>query len=178
MKLHDYKLVEISVKFLLKEMNYMKNNIKFYEIEAMLPIYVKDKGNCTEIITKEASFIKNATIETCTKKLADYFNLSLYHNRLNYGQELGITNKVPLVINENLIYIYINVREPMFNHDAAYGLFDVNSISNVYDKEGKAVIEMNSGRIIESRQNVKSVKKNILNARLAKDIYKEKHKMP
>ena len=156
----------------------MKKIIKFNEIVAMLPIYVKDEGNCTEIITKEATFIKNATIETCTKKLADYYNLSLYHNRLNYGQELGITNKVPLVINENLIYVYINVREPMFTHDAAYGLFDVNSIANIYDKDGKAVIEMDSGRIIESRQSTKAAKKTILNARLAKDIYKEKHKMP
>ena len=153
----------------------MKNNIKFNEIEAMLPLYVKDKGNCTEIIAKDASFIKNATIETCTKNLADYYNISLYHNRLNYGQELGITNKVPLVINEKLIFIYLNVREPMFNHDAAYGLFDVNSITNVYDKEGKAVIELISGRIIETRQSVKSVKKGMLNARLAKDMYKEKH---
>ena len=156
----------------------MKNIIKFNEIVAMLPIYVKDEGNCTEIITKEATFIKNATIETCTKKLADYYNLSLYHNRLNYGQELGITNKVPLVINENLIYVYINVREPMFTHDAAYGLFDVNSIANMYDKDGKAVIEMATGRIIESRQSTRAAKKTILSARLAKDIYKEKHKMP
>lgn len=156
----------------------MRNDIKFNEIEAMLPIYVKDKGNCTEIITKAESFIKIATIETCTKKLADYYNISLYHNRLNYGQELGIVNKVPLVVNENLIYIYINVRKPMFNHDAAFGLFDVNSIEDVYDKEGKAVIEMKSGKMIESRQSVKSVKKNMLNARIAKDIYKEKHKMP
>lgn len=155
----------------------MKNDIKFNEIQAMIPVYVKDKGNCTEIITKDGSFIKNATIETCTKKLADYYNISLFHNRLNYGQELGITNKVPLVINENLIYIYINVREPMFNHDAAFGLFDVNSIINVYDKEGKAVIEL-TDKIIEARQSVKSVKKSMLNARLAKDIYKEKHKMP
>ena len=85
---------------------------------------------------------------------------------------------MPLVINENLIYIYINVREPMFAHDAAFGLFDVNSIENVYDKEGKAVIEMKSGRMIETRQSVKSVKKNMLNARIAKDIYKEKHKVP
>lgn len=153
----------------------MKNSIKFNEIEAMLPVYVKDKGNCTEIVTNEASFIKYATIETCTKNLADFYNISLYHNRLNYGQELGITNKVPLVINDNLIFIYINVREPMFNHDAAFGLFDVNSIRDIYDKEGKAVIELKSGKIIDSRQSVKSVKKSMLNARLAKDMYKEKH---
>ncbi|HHZ02140.1 MAG TPA: hypothetical protein GX396_04285 [Tissierellia bacterium] len=155
----------------------MKNIFNINEIEAMLPVYVKDKGNCTEIITKETSFIKNTTIETCIKNLADYYNISLYHNRLNYGQELGIKNKVPLVINENLIYIYINVREPMFNHDAAFGIIDVNAINSIYEKEGKAVIEMKSGRVIPLRQSVKSMKKNMLNARIAKDIYKEKHKM-
>jgi len=158
-------------------MKYMKNDIKFNEIEAMLPVYVKDKGNCTEIITKAASFIKTATIETCTKKMADYYNLSMYHNRINYGQELGITNKVPLVINENLIYIYINVREPMFAHDAAFGLFDANSIDSVYEEDGKAVIELKSGKMIKTRQSVKSVKKGMLDARIAKDIYKEKHKI-
>ncbi|HOT22497.1 MAG TPA: hypothetical protein PLD67_07965, partial [Sedimentibacter sp.] len=84
-------------------------------------------------------------------------------------------NKVPLVVNENLIYIYVNVRKPMFNHDAAFGLFDVNSIENIYDDDGKAVIEMKSGKMIKTRQSVKSLKKSILNARIAKEIYKEKH---
>ncbi|NLJ57719.1 MAG: hypothetical protein GX339_02620 [Tissierellia bacterium] len=153
----------------------MKNKLNFNEIEAMLPIYVKDKGNCTEIITKEVSFITNTTIETCTKRLADYYNISLYYNRLNYGQELGIKNKVPLVINENLIYIYINVRKPMFNHDAAFGLIDVKAIKSLSEKDGKAVIEMNSGRVINLRQSLKTVKKNMLNARIAKELYKEKH---
>lgn len=151
----------------------MKNEIKFNEIEAMLPVYAKDKGNCTEIITKEASYIKTATIETCTKKLADYYNISLYHNRINYGQELGITNKVPLVVNENLIYIYVNVRKPMFNHDAAFGLFDVNSIENIYDDDGKAVIEMKSGKMIITRQSVKSLKKVFLMQELQRKYTKK-----
>lgn len=153
----------------------MKNIIKFNEIEAMLPVYLKDQGNCTEIITSASSYIRNATIETCIKNLADYYNLSLYHNRLNYGEELGITNKVPVVINEDLIYIYINVREPLVKHDAAYGFVDTNAIKQVFLKEGNAAILMKSGRIIQTRQSVKSVKKNMLNGRLAKDIYKERH---
>lgn len=154
----------------------MKNYVKFNDIEVMLPVYLKDYGNCTEIITSEASIVRNATIETCIKNLADYYNLSLYHNRLNYGEELGITNKVPIVINEDLVYIYINVREPLFKHDAAYGFINLNAIEQVFLKEGKAAILIKSGRIIQTRQSVKSVKKNMLNGRLAKDIYREKHK--
>lgn len=155
----------------------MKNNLRFNEIEAMLPVYVKDKGNCTEIITAEASYIQSATIETCIKKLADYYNISLYHNRINYGNELGITNKVPIVINENLVYIYVNVREPMFKHDAAFGYVDLNTVKQVYQEDGYAVILMNSGRILQTRQSLKSLKKSILNGRLARDVYKEKHKI-
>lgn len=155
----------------------MKETLKFNEIEAMLPVYVKDKGNCTEIITKGASFIKSATIETCVKNLADYYNISLYHNRINYGNELGITNKVPIVINENLCYVYVNVREPMFKHDAAYGYVDINSIKEVFMKDGHAAILMNSGNLIQTRQSMKSLKRNILYGRLARDIYKEKHKL-
>ncbi len=155
----------------------MKNNLKFNEIEAMLPVYVKDKGNCTEIITADASYIQSATIETCIKNLADYYNISLYHNRINYGNELGIINKVPVVINENLVYIHVNVREPMFKHDAAFGYIDLNAVKQVYQEEGYAVILMNSGRIIQTRQSLKSLKKSILNGRLARDVYKEKHRM-
>lgn len=155
----------------------MKYNLKFNEIEAMLPVYVKDKGNCTEIITAEASYIQNATIETCIKKLADYYNISLYHNRTNYGNELCITNKVPVVINEKLVYIYVNVREPMFKHDSAYGYVDLSAVKQVYQEEGHAVILMNSGRTIQTRQSLKSLKKSILNGRLARDVYKEKHKI-
>lgn len=150
-------------------------NLKFNEIEALLPVYVKDKGNCTEIITAEASYIQSATVETCIKKLADYYNISLYHNRINYGKELCITNKVPVVINENQLYIYVNVREPMFNHDSAYGYLRLNSIKQVYQEDDCAVISMNSGRVIKTRQSLKSLKKGILNGRLARDIYKEKH---
>ena len=155
----------------------MKDNIKFNEIQAMLPVYVKDKGNCTEIITAEASYIKNATIETCVKKLADYYNLSLYHNRLNYGKELGISNKVPIVINENLAYIYINVREPMFKHDAAYGYVDLNTIKQVFLKEGYAAILLNSGKVIQTRQSMKTLKRSIINGRFAMDVYRERHKL-
>ncbi|MDW5298665.1 MAG: competence protein ComK [Sedimentibacter sp.] len=154
----------------------MKNDLKFNVVEAMLPVYVKEQGNSTEIITSECSFIRNATIETCIKNMADYYNLSLYHNRLNYGEELGITNKVPIAINENLVFIYINVREPLFKHDAAYGVIDVNAIEQVFLKAGNAAILTKSGRIITTRQSIKSVKKSMLNGRLAKDIYKEKHK--
>jgi hypothetical protein len=155
----------------------MKNTIKFNEIEAMLPVYVKDKGNCTEIMTADASYIQNATIETCIKKLADYYNISLYYNRTNYGNELGIINKVPIAINENLVFIYVNVREPMFKHDAAYGFVDLNAIEQVIQKDGCAVVQLTSGRIIQTRQSVKSLKKSMLNGRLAKEIYKEKHKI-
>lgn len=155
----------------------MKYNLKFNEIEALLPVYVKDKGNCTEIISAEASYIQNVTVETCIKKLADYYNISLYHNRINYGNELCITNKVPVVINENIIYIYVNVRKPMFSHDSAYGYLRLDSIKQVYQEDGHAVISMNSGRVLQTRQSVKTLKKSILNGRLARDIYKEKHKI-
>lgn len=155
----------------------MKNDLRFNEIEAMLPIYVKDKGNCTEIITAEASYIQNATIETCIKKLADYYNISLYHNRINYGNELGIINKVPVVINENLVYIYVNVREPMFKHDAAFGYVDLNAVKQVYQENGYAAILMNSGRVIQTRQSLRSLRKSIFNGKLARDVYKEKHRM-
>lgn len=154
----------------------MKNTINFNEIEAMLPVYVKGKGNCTEIIAAGASYIQNATIETCLKWLADYYNISLYHNRINYGNELGIINKVPIAINENLVYIYVNVREPMFKHDAACGFVALNAIKEVFQKGDSAVILLNSGILIHTRQSVKSIKKGMLNGRLAKDIYKEKHK--
>lgn len=153
----------------------MKNAINFNEIQAMLPVYVKDKGNCTEIVTADASYIQSATIETCIKRLADYYNISLYHNRINYGNELGITNKVPIAINENLVFIYVNVREPMFKHDAAFGFVDMNAIKKVYQKDGSAVILLTSGRVIQTRQSMKSLKKSMLNGRLVKDIYKEKH---
>lgn len=153
----------------------MRNLLKSNKIDAMLPIYLDDLGNCTEIITSAESFIKTVTIETCVKNLVDYYNISLFHNRINYGAELGITNKVPVVINDELIYIYINVRKPLLDHDAAYGFIDVNSIEEEFNQNGKAAILMKSGRVIQTRQSIQSLKRAMLNARLAKDIYKERH---
>lgn len=155
----------------------MKKSLKLNEIEALLPIYEKDMGNSTEIIIKSDSFIKNATIETCIKNLADYYNISLYHNRINYGNDLGMTNKVPIVINENLIYVYVKVREPMFKHDAAYGYVSINAIEEIFLKDGHAAVLMNSGKIIYTKQSMKSLKRTILNGKMARDLYKEKHKL-
>lgn len=153
----------------------MKNLLKHNKIDAILPIYVDDIGNCTEIITPQDSFIKSITIETCIKNLADYYNISLYHNRLNYGIELGITNKVPIVINEELVYIYINYRKPLFSHDAACGYIDLNVIKDVFVKDKYACILTIFDREIQTRQSLSSLKKNILYAKIAKDIYKERN---
>lgn len=154
----------------------MKNRAKFNEIEAMVPVYVKGKGNCTKIIETGAYYIQNATIETCIKWLADYYNISLYHNRINYGNELGIINKVPIAINENLVFIYVNVREPMFKHDAASGIIALSAIKEVVENDGFASILLNCGVWIQTRQNAKNLKKVMLMGRLVKDMYKEKHK--
>lgn len=143
----------------------------------MIPLYVKDRGNCTEIITSDGSIIESTTIETCIKRLADYYNISLYHNRVNYGTELGITNKVPIVINENKVFIYVNAREPLFKHDASFGFVDINSIKKIYGNDKGAVILLNSGSSIQTRQSLKTLKKSILLGRVTKDIYKEKHKI-
>lgn len=156
-------------------MKNVKNLLKYNKIDAMLPIYANDVGNCTEIVTPETAFIKTTTIDTCIKNLADFYNISLYHNRLNYGSELGIANKVPIVVNDELIYIYINVREPLFSHDAAYGYIDVNTIEDIYEKNKTAAILMKSEREIQTRQSLSSLKRMILYARIAKDIYKERN---
>nr|WP_312578741.1 hypothetical protein [Sedimentibacter sp.] len=156
-------------------MKNLKNLLKYNKIDAMLPIYANDIGNCTEIITSETTFIKTTTIDTCIKNLADFYNISLYHNRLNYGSELGITNKVPIVVNDELIYIYINVRQPLFAHDAAYGYIDVNAIDNIFEQNEKAAILMKSERVIQTRQSLSSLKKMMFYARIAKDIYRERN---
>lgn len=154
----------------------MKNILKFNKIEALLPAYVDGLGNCTEIITNAESVVKSVTVETSIKNLTDYYNLSLHHNRVNYGEELGITNKVPIVINEDLIYFYINARKPLFNHDAAFGIINVYSIEEIFENDGNAAILMKNDRVIQTRQSVKSLKKNMLNAKLAREIYREKHR--
>ncbi len=153
----------------------MKSLLKYNKIDAMLPVYVSGVGNCTEIITTETSFVKNNIVETCIKNLADFYNISLYHNRINYGAELGIVNKVPIVINENLIYIYINVRQPLFEHDAAYGYIDINAAEEIFEQNGRAAIRLKQGRVIQTRQSIMTLKKMLLYGRLAKDIYKEKN---
>lgn len=168
-------MLKIKYILYLKEVRTMKSLLKYNKIYAMLPVYVNGVGNCTEIVTAEESFVKTATIETCIKNLADFYNISLYHNRLNYGNELGIVNKVPIVINENLIYIYINVRKPLFEHDAAYGYVAVNSITEVFEHDKNAAIRLKTGKVIQTRQSVSNIKKMLLYARLAKDIYMEKN---
>lgn len=154
----------------------MRDIVNINDIVAMLPIYEKDMGNCTQIITNDKVYIENSSISTCIKNLADYYNISLYHNRINYGNEIGITNKVPLVINEDMVYIYVNVRKPILKHDAAYGIVNIKAIEKILIHDDKVNILMKSGMIINTRESSKTIKKRMLDGRVAKDIYKEKHK--
>ncbi len=60
------------------------------DIEAILPIYMNDIGNCTVIYTRKDKIILEKVIKTIIKNLCQYYHLDLKASNKTYGDLLSI----------------------------------------------------------------------------------------
>lgn len=141
-------------------------------IEAVLPVYIKDRGNCTAIYTGEGEIILEKTIKTTISNLCRYYHLDLKASNESYGNLLSIKKYPPIPFSHDQIFIPIKVRIPIGKHDGAYGFVNINSIEKVAKSKSqdKCILYLSNKRTIDIYSKDSTIQRNINNGIIVKRL--------
>ena len=141
-------------------------------IDAILPVYLKDRGNCTLIYTRQGEVILEKTIKTTISNLCRYYHLDLKASNETYGKLLSIKKYPPIPFKYNQIFIPIKTRIPIGKHDGAYGYVNISSIEKVARTKSKdnSLLYLTNDRTIEVYSKEATIQKNISKGMLVKKI--------
>ncbi len=148
------------------------------DIEAILPIYMNDIGNCTVIYTRKDKIILEKVIKTIIKNLCQYYHLDLKASNKTYGDLLSIKKHPPIPLTKEKVLIQVKTRVPIGKHDGAYGYINIDSIDKIKSsKESlkKTIIQLKSGRTIEAHCMKSTILKNINNGRIVQGLIQGKN---
>lgn len=142
-------------------------------ILAIIPVYLKDKGNCTNIITSENSLLIKKTINTVLKLLANYFFIDLNASKNYCKKVIGIVNNSPIVFNDENIFVPIKVRKPISRNDGAFGYFNIDCIK-IEEYKDDIYINLDNKYKIKANQKFKTVIKHVNDGKILKEVYSER----
>lgn len=133
-------------------------------IQAILPIYLKNRGNCTLVYTNNKELILEKTIRTVIKNLCQFYHLDLKASNKTYGDLLSIRKHYPIPFNEENIFIQAKTRSPIGKHDGAYGYINIDSIDKIkgdISLPDISIIHLKSGQSIRVLCKETTLNKNI-----------------
>lgn len=141
-------------------------------IEAILPVYLKDRGNCTLIYTSEDKIILDKTTKTTILNLCKYYHLDLKASNETYRKLLSIKKYPPIPFTYNQIFIPIKTRIPIARHDGAYGYVNVSSIEKISKTKSKdnSLLYLSKNRTIEIYSKESTIERNISKGLVVKKI--------
>lgn len=148
-------------------------------IIAILPEYIKDRGNCTTIWTKDKEeIVLERSVKTVIRNMAKYYHLDLKAANKTYGELLAIKKSAPIPFTKEDIFINVKTRIPLAKDDGAYGYIKVNTIDKVKESNGeeeKATIYLKDGRSIKVYSRIETLNKNISNGEVLKKVLQNKN---
>ncbi|MDD3840862.1 MAG: hypothetical protein PHP06_09895 [Clostridia bacterium] len=137
-------------------------------IDALLPTYIKDKGDYTRIILKngDTAYIDIKTRSALTS-LSNILCVDLTRIRKKYSDLIGQKNRVPIPLSFDLILVPFKTRQPVIKNDSCLGYINFRSIECA-TKINSTTTELNlkSGITIEVLRSISCVKKRLAAAQL------------
>lgn len=147
------------------------------EIMAIIPLYMRDKGNSTKIITKTSkdTYIYKRLL-TVLKLIASYYMVDLYATRKYCGNLIGVSNIVPIIFNTENIFVPIKTRKPISRNDGSFAYFNSRFINNIETENSDVYIVLEDNVRIKSLQSSKTTQKHINDGKIINKIYKDRTK--
>ncbi len=142
-------------------------------IMALVPVYKKDRGNCTCAYTNEGKIELDLTIKTVIKNLCEYYYLDLKSCNKTYGSLLSSKYRPPIPFNKDNIFVQFKTRIPIGRHDGAHGYFNLNSIKGVKSKGKNTIIYLRNNEELEVLMSNYTVKKYINNGEIVRKLIKD-----
>lgn len=153
------------------------NNIKKVidgEIIALLPVYIKGKGNSTKVIlNKSDDLIINSKLRRVLKNVSGYFALDLRALKREYGDVINSKNLIPIPLNCKDVLIPVKSRIPIAKNDGSIGYFNIRYIDDVIKKED-IYIKLKNERLIKVINNESTIKKHINEGKIVRQVYNER----
>lgn len=148
------------------------NNVFQGEILAILPKYIKDRGNCTVVIKGGGRAIAlDRSIKTTISLLGKYYMIDLGEVRKRYGSIVLSTNLIPIPLSKRDILVPLKTRYPICKNDGAFGYVNLRYISDI-KREGMATwIYLNDNSIVECLSSIETVNIHIKDANIISRCY-------
>lgn len=146
-------------------------------IEAVLPVYEKDKGNVSLVYTKEEEILMDYSIKTIIRRICGIYHYDIKSSNKYYGQLLSTKKHCPIPIHRDLILIQAKTRIPIGKHDGAYGYINIDAITHISSSDkikDYSRVYLMSGKSIEVLCKVSTLSKSINNGHIIKKINSNK----
>src|SRR5690625_258510 len=139
---------------------------------ALLPEYIKDKGNCTIIWTKDGkSKVVDRAVKTVIKNMSNYYHLDLKQSNETYCKYLSIKRSLPIPFSKDNIFIAIKTRIPISKNDGAHGYIRLNKIKKVVAEKQYSLIYMKKGLSIRSYYKKETIDRKIKEGKIIEEIF-------
>lgn len=137
------------------------------KIIAMLPCYTSEGANFTIIkLLNDKEIILKKSISSTIKSLCQFYHYDLQSSKKTCNQMLGVKKTPPIAINKDMVFIAVKTRIPIGKNDGAYSYINIDMIKGIKDEE----IDLKNGDILKVKSKLKTIEKNIKDARLLENI--------
>lgn len=144
------------------------------ELMALLPEYVKAKGNCTIVyIENMEPFVIERSIKTVTKSLEKHYKISPTEVKRKYKNLISSTNLIPMPFNKDNIFVPIKTRTTICKNDGAFSYVNIKHIYIVRDEKSHREVCLSDGKIIKSISSLSTVQNHIRNGYIIKNFHKD-----
>ena len=144
------------------------------KIVAIIPVYIKDKGNSTIIYTIRSKETIYKSIKTVFKNLCKHYHLDIKQCNNYYRKFVLNKNSIPTPFSKEDIFIQIKMRNPIGKDDGAKGYIRLASILEFEEKEGFSLVRLENKLELKCLCSASAIKKQIKNGEIIKKMYKEK----
>lgn len=144
------------------------------EITAIVPSYIKDKGNCTIVYRNNLEpLVLEKNIQTILRSMGKYYMIDLQEIKKRYRPYILSQNLVPIPFGRKDVFVPFKTRIPMYKNDGAFGYINMKYIDSIKPKSNVSFVYLIDGTIIKclSRQN--TINKHMRNGKIISRCYYE-----
>ncbi|WP_026895475.1 competence protein ComK [Clostridiisalibacter paucivorans] len=141
-------------------------------IMAIVPEYVKNKGNAMLVITKNSSpvYIYRRLV-TVLRWIGKYFFIDISAAKRFSRDVLGHSNIVPIPFNIKNIFIPLKVRSTLSKNDSAFGYFNMSYIKDIKKQGEQVFVSLDNDIDIQIIQRYETAKRHFNDGEIIQRIY-------
>ncbi|MDD4726379.1 MAG: competence protein ComK [Tissierellia bacterium] len=144
-------------------------------IMAIVPEYVKDRGNCVTVYTNKSKPVTlEKGIKTVLRNLFKYYMVDLNETKKRYINLVSSPNNMPLPLSKNDIFIPLKTRKPICKNDGATGYINMRYLKKVIKNENSTTIQLDNNTNIECLSSETTVKNHLRNGNIVSKCYEER----